>query len=140
MDRGTLARVLRARQAPIGQALDRMRGCRQMTVRIFGPTAPSDAAPAATGAEYLRARRAAAVGALPPIGRTLQRAVNHLIEGERIEPGSGRLRASIYHLVPVRSCAAYRRVLKALDPGQGEERVVLTGPWPGFAFGPEPWP
>lgn len=140
LDRAELVRVLVARQVPILQALERVRGCRQMTVRIFGRAGATAPTPAKTGAEYLRARRAAARAAVLPIARAVQQAVQHLIEDERIDPAAGRLRVSLHHLVPVRSCAAYRRVLKALDPGPGAERLVLSGPWPPFAFGPEPWP
>lgn len=141
LDRDALQRSLREAEPDILRAFDRVRGCRQMTVRIFGRASRARMSTAArTGTAYLRACRAASRAALPPAGRAVQRAVSALVREERIDRGLGQLQVSLHHLVPARACPRYVRAVRTVASSREPGRVLVTGPWPAFAFAPEPWP
>ena len=97
------------------------------------PGEPDRARPTYTsGAEYLRSRaREQAVPELDPI----RPAIRKWIRDERVERRGGV--ASVYHLVPRQSAAAYRAALSRAGKEHGT-RVLVTGPWPAYAFA-SPW-
>jgi len=87
------------------------------------------------GTKYLQARAAeeAAQRDVPEF-RPLRPAVNRWIRGERVERrDAGTLAASVYHLIPRAAAAAYRRALERAAH-EAEVRVVVSGPWPPYAF------
>jgi hypothetical protein len=108
-----------------------------MTLRTTAMAAPSRAAStgrqADSGTAYLR--RVAAeksadrlVPALSPVRSTLER----WIRDERVDVQRGL--ASVYHLIPRRSAAAYARAA-AMAAAEAHVRVVISGPFPPYAFG-----
>lgn len=134
-----LAFVLRSRAASLRAALRDVRGRVQMTLRGVDAGAPGEA-PAADGARtrgpgaaYLQALALAAarertVPALAPV----LAAVKRWVRVERVER-SGEI-VSVYHLIPRGAVDAYVRA--ASRAAQAEAvRVVLTGPFPPYAFG-----
>jgi hypothetical protein len=143
IERAELERLLNVRQKALRQALDAVRGREQMTVRIFGAEAARPAAPdqRVTGTAYLSSRRRAARVVVPPAGTRIRRAVQPLLARERIDPGRGRVRATLHHLITRGQAAEYTALVnqslgEATSPGD----VVVSGPWPPFAFTPDLWP
>lgn len=143
IDRAELERLLSVRQRTLRQALDAVRGREQMTVRIFGPEAvrPAAADQKVTGTAYLSSRRHAARVEVPPAGTRIRRAVKPMLARERIDPGRGRVRATLHHLITRGQAVEYtalvnRSVAEAASP----DDVVVSGPWPPFAFTPDLWP
>ena len=137
LEKRDLTAVVGAHEHEIVSALARVRHHVQMTVRVLGQrrTVPSTVQPARmSGREYLeRARRAAT----PPITEEAERllkAVHTVVAHERREHGAGGLLATIYHLVHVRHVARYRKAAAVPPPG-----VMVSGPWPPFAFSPQLW-
>ena len=132
-----LTTSIRTHEPEIRAALDQVRDHVQMTVRVVGPrprirTAPSTSG--ISGRQYLeRARRAAAVPTTADGERFLKADRPH-IALERREPGAGQLLATIYHLVSAPELTRYRKA--AGTPPSG---VILSGPWPPFAFAPRLW-
>jgi hypothetical protein len=142
-----LARIVELRRAAIGDALDLVRGRVQMTVRLFDAETPAAANPlahagmgAATGTEYLRARRQAAVRAAPQAVAAISVAVKDVVAAERTEAGQGRVAATVYHLVDHAAVDKYRKRLAGIPSGPDRQTLSVSGPWPPFAFGPELWP
>jgi hypothetical protein len=131
-----LQSLVSARQDELRAALDRVRHCQQMTVRVFGARDQEAAAAIpASGAEYLaqrheRARREPAEAAV------IRREFAGVARAERVQPGERGIRVTVYHLVPTRKLAEYRRRASALPPLLASP-VTVTGPWPAFAFAPE---
>src|SRR5262249_20374201 len=123
--------------APLRQVLGRV----QMTLRSVSPEharAPTRATPdLGSGRAYLQSRAAEArrSGDVPAVAPVLAAGRRRARGGGRAERvgRSGRV-ASVYHLIP-RSCVdAY--VSAAQRAAQGAEvRMVLTGPFPAYAFG-----
>jgi hypothetical protein len=128
--------VLQSRQQTFLRNLREVRGRVQMTGRIVHLPASnvqptSDASPR-SGAEYLRARAAAAASAKDVVGfAPVRAAVRRWIRDERIEK-QGPV-ASVYHLVPRRQAEKYRRTLEDAARKAGL-RLTVSGPWPPYAF------
>jgi hypothetical protein len=134
-----LRRLLAPRAAALREALALVAGREQMTVRVFGtPRRRGGGArrPGGPGARYLAARaREHAVPELDPIRPALAAFVRaERTERHRTPP----LLASVYHLVDRRRGAAYRAALRRAARGAGGVRLRVSGPWPPYAFAPEP--
>ena len=144
-DLAELQLILSSRQASLRRQLQQVRGRVQMTVRILdlprgralsgsprGPDKVRATGEAVTGAEYLlsRAREAARASEIPPF-KPLRAAVRRWVRAERVEK-RGSI-ATVYHLIPRDSAAAYRRAL-ARGAVAHDVRVVISGPWPAYAF------
>lgn len=121
------------------EALDHVRGRRQMTVRLIGPVAAEQPRTATTtGTAYLMERRAAA-HAVPAEAAPLRRAVDRFVIDERMHPGRGDIRATLFHLVARGDVVSYRAAAEDRDTEAAMKpwRAAITGPWPPFAFAPE---
>lgn len=150
-DQSELELILDVRQDTLRQQLKVVRNRAQMTVRILrgsgiGDQGPVEAThrfansdprppipgPRSRGRSYLRARagdaqRAREVAEFVP----LQQAVRRWVRAERVEK-RGNL-ATIYHLVPRSAVDRYRRAIEDAA-AQAGVRLLLSGPWPAYAF------
>jgi Gas vesicle synthesis protein GvpL/GvpF len=143
VDEATLRSLVSKRGAEIREALAEVRGCVQMTIRVFGPRhmASSEPSPAPrSGTEFmerLRERRRSAPGEVEVV-RTV---VGDAARSERVVTGANGL-LTIFHLVARTDLDRYRslastllakpELVAPLEP----QTVTVTGPWPVFAFAP----
>ena len=145
-----VARLLRERHAEFLAALDAVDGCSEMGIRVLlrgagGPALDSSSPTpqALSGGAYLAGRRAyyaerdgrdeeaAAVAA------RAQGALDGLfveLRAERQVENGGCL-LLLHFLVPRSSVEPFREAFGSLR-SQSPEKVVLTGPWPPYNFGP----
>lgn len=130
-----LMTLVREHIGEITQGLDEVRGRVQMTIRLLGDRPSQPAVVASTGRDYLEQRRRAASPLLPAAGRALLKALHALVARERQEPGAGRLLATVYHLVAASDIPAYQQTAHRLR----SSAILVTGPWPPFAFTPQIW-
>jgi len=139
-DETDLAQRISSLEADLAASLSLVRGCVQMTLRVFGEPATSleteiDGGP---GTRYLEARRRQR--SLPEID-PLREALRPLLRAERVERhAAGRLLGTAYHLVPRAQTCAYLAVLEEARQRIGMHRVAASGPWPPYAFAPEAAP
>lgn len=142
LDRQELESLVSMRLDPIRKTLEHVAGRVQMTVRACG--APRSATAnrmrnqheRETGTAYLQKRRRTLA---PPItGEALEvsRAVRDLLHDERTHPGTGRVGWTLYHLVDRSAVPEY---IRALEPLRSSS-IVVSGPWPPFAFVSDLWP
>jgi hypothetical protein len=129
--------ILSSRRASLARALASVRGRVQMTIRVLTPVAEVPDAPprldGLTGRDYLTGKaRAAAASRVVPEFAPIRRAVARWIRDERVDRRLGV--ASIYHLIPRASAAAYQRTAQTAARDAGIH-LVLSGPWPPYAFG-----
>jgi hypothetical protein len=123
-----LRRVTRARRAELADALALVAGCEQFTLRVFAPKRRSEGrSGTGPGARWLGAR-----SPIPPQIVPLCRAVAPLVKDERAEKARGV--ASIYHLVARADRRAYRAALARAMHDIAGAKVVVSGPWPAYAF------
>jgi hypothetical protein len=141
--------ALRRQSRDLAAALRLVRGCVQMTVRVFGtaavpPPTPTRSAARAErgdlgpGLRYLLERQRAqqAAEALPEI-EALRTQVSPLVRAERLERhGREGLLGTAYHLVERRRLPAYRAGLRRALPSVSPMRLHLSGPWAPYAFAP----
>ncbi len=131
------ARALTALLAPLedalAAALAEVRECVQYTLRVHGPAAapPKPDPRKGPGARFMAKRLAQRQA--PEIA-PVSAATKEWVRAARIErhEGRGDHVATVYHLVPLRAARAYRAALARADVT--EVRVVVTGPWPPYAF------
>ncbi|MEW5855057.1 MAG: GvpL/GvpF family gas vesicle protein [Myxococcota bacterium] len=134
-----LRAALQDRVESLRAALLLVRGCEQMTLRVFGQAAEPEPVPdektERPGTRYLRARAHALT---PPQLSGLQQALAPLVHATRVDrhqaPG---LLASVYHLVRRGDGPRYQAVVDGLAPALHPLRVVCSGVWPAYAFAPE---
>jgi hypothetical protein len=145
-DEAALAGRLEPRGQELAAALALVRGCVQMTLRVFGEPAAAAGAPepaGGPGTRYLEGRRRESERArsLPEID-PLRAALLPLLRAERIErhEAGGPLLGTVYHLIASAQAAAYLAALEAGRQEIGGRRVAATGPWPPYAFAPEAGP
>ena len=137
--------IIGPRELTLRRRLRAVRGRAQMIVRIveigdWGSGIGDDRSPSTgrspvpnprsplRGRSYLRARqREHAVPAFDPLRARVRRWVRE----ERMEK-RGNV-ASIYHLIPAGSAERYRAALDAAAR-EGDVRVIVSGPWPPYAF------
>jgi hypothetical protein len=134
--RRELTALLRRHDTEIRTALEQVRDRVQMTVRVLGAALPHPRppAPATSGREYLERARQQLAPALPRQAERLLAAVRPYVASERRESGAGRLLATLYHLVDASQIVRYTKAAGKPVPG-----VILSGPWPPFAFSPQLW-
>jgi gas vesicle protein GvpL/GvpF len=155
-DEPALAERIASHARGLKDALALVRGCVQMTLRIFGdgdgepepapdaPPAPDIAAELARGAgtRFLAARqrereRARSLPEIEPLREVVR---SHLRAERMVRHETGRLLGTAYHLVPRSETAAYLAALEAARERLAPRRVTVTGPWPPYAFAPETAP
>jgi hypothetical protein len=136
ISRGALKALIATNADAILEALARVRGRRQMTLRVSGGIESREPAPspASSGTEYL-ARRRERAHAVPDEVRTIRDVIGD-VAAERVAAGPGGL-VTVYHLIPSRDIAAYRRKASTLQAILAPRRVTVSGPWPAFAFAPD---
>ena len=134
-----LIAILSSRHTSLTRALQAVRGRVQMTIRVIASNGRHEEAKVdaghsfsghSRGRDYLtgKARAARAVPGFAPI----RRAVTRWIRDERVEHRAGV--SSVYHLIPRSSIDAYRRAVHTAVAASGL-RLIVSGPWPPYAFG-----
>ena len=143
-DERELQQLLRDGRKTWQSLLNRVRGRVQMTIRVLSTEkglpgdleaperAPRDRDGIVSGTAYLReqAARAARARVIPGF-ESVREAVAPWVRGEEVEHRTAT--STVYHLIPRSSADAYRRAaLRAA--ALGGVRIVVTGPWPPYAF------
>lgn len=137
LEKGDLAAAISRHEDEIVAALDRVRDHVQMTIRVMGkrlPRAPQAPPGAISGTEYLQRVRRSVDGGMTPAGERVLTTLRPLVAAERREHGVGGLLATVYHLVDTRKLERYTKAAAVAVPG-----VIVSGPWPPFAFSPQLW-
>ena len=148
-DETALRDAVTPRARELTEALRLVRGCEQMTVRVYGteaatpaadePTTAGPAAGARPGTDYLvnrqrDRRRARQVPELDPVRPALATIVrDERAQRHRTPP----LLASVYHLIERGQAATYQETLTRAAASLGGVRLTASGPWPPYAFAPE---
>jgi hypothetical protein len=151
IEKQELANIVGRQKAAIADALQLVRGRVQMTVRFLSPQPEArrdrgSGERAASGTEYLQARRAAELW-MPEEAAALRSAVRDLIVAERVSAGAERgatslgparfgSAPSLYHLISRDRVSTYRATTQPFESAA----VIVSGPWAPFAFAPDhPW-
>jgi hypothetical protein len=131
-DEAELAKLLAPRAPRLAEALERVRGCAQMTLRVFGDPEPApEPDQGGPGTRYLETRRRAR--SLPEIAPLLD-ALRPLLRDEHaVRHDQGSFLGTAYHLVRREDVPAYLSRVREVETGR---RVTASGPWAPYAFAP----
>ena len=139
-DDAALADVLDRRRAALTEALDRVAGCEQMTLRVWGETAgaaaPAGPATGGPGTRYLAGRREAHERArrVPEL-EPLRACLVDLVREERVERHDRPpLLATVQHLVPRGAGERYVDAVNGARAALAPWRDSVSGPWLPYAF------
>jgi hypothetical protein len=85
---------------------------------------------AGEGTQYLQRKRAQRVAeeAIPSV---IEAAARRYVKDQQVEHRSGIIR--IHHLIPRAMATRYRAAVERAAAAHGM-RVIVTGPWPAYAF------
>ena len=114
-----LAEGVRARAPELRKALERVRGCAELGVRVVS-NAQGAGAPARTGAEYMRSRLDAV--------RTIARDTASQILA------APQFVLSAAYLVPRTEVDSFQTAVGTVERKLPEFTFVCTGPWPPYSF------
>jgi len=124
---------IRARGVQLCGALERVRGCAEMGVRVVRKETAADEA-AATGADYMR-HRLDAVKLADGIADELDAAVKHLSrDATRGVTGTRELVLTAAYLVPKDETTVFRTAVDDVAGKHPELTYVCLGPWPAYSF------
>jgi len=158
VDERRLQEHLERNEAALLAALGRVRGCVEMGAKVIwdaaaqsegggesedeGPASP--ASPRGAGTAFLLAKRRALEGAEALKGRAEELAallaarLEGLARESSVEVNpAGSLVVRAAHLVARGREAEYRERLRALGREREDLRLMLSGPWPPYSFGPQ---
>ena len=142
IDQPELLRIVQLRRQILQDALARVRGHEQMTVRVFGVESMSSGGelPPITGTDYLERRLAAHNSPLPGVVERIRTHVKSITALESIERGSPNVRAVMHHLIPRGRSSDYVELVQEAASGRaGTDRITVSGPFAPFAFAPDIW-
>jgi hypothetical protein len=135
-DEPALGRLLAERSPELRRALDRVRGCVEIGLRIAGDDAARPA-PAATGVAYMQGLREVEEERRRTIG-ALHEELTRLARETRIDaPVPAGLRFSAAYLVDRGALAAARDRTDRFASGNPQLSVLCTGPWAPYSFAEE---
>ena len=136
-----LEQLIATHERRLRRAFALVRRREQMTVRVFGAERiAARAITSSSGTAYLKRRRDTVHARNPAIAADIRRAVKPLVESERIDAGRGSLQLTVHHLVPSGCSRQYKVRMSAISASlAGRNQIVVSGPWPPFAFAPDIW-
>jgi hypothetical protein len=139
-DDAALVDALGRRRAALTQALGRVAGCEQMTLRLWGESAgvaaPASPAAGGPGTRYLTGRREAHERArrVPEL-EPLRGPLADVVREERVERHDRPpLLATVQHLVPRGAGERYVDAVNGARAALAPWRVSVSGPWLPYAF------
>jgi hypothetical protein len=117
----------------IAAVLDRVDGCLELGLRVLRQDG-RDAAPPASGAEYMR-RRLGQVGQAQALARDVHARLAELAREStsQVVARDGLVLTAAY-LLPRAAVEQFRSALPELEAEHRDVTLVLTGPWPPYSF------
>jgi hypothetical protein len=139
-DETAAARALGERHQELASALDRVRGAVELSVRVLGepPDGPDAEAPdPVTGADYLRAKAAAAAGARSALHSLHQPLASRARESKQLAARDRHELLRAAYLVDRSAVESFVEHVAQLQHANPRLRLLCTGPWPPYSFAGE---
>jgi len=134
-----LKETLEERDDELTEALDLVRGRRQMTWRLrtasAEPRQRSPRSPVSSGTEYLQRATRAATSTPSPAFRSVRACTGRLAIAERHQQQTSTLPESLYHLIDNGRADEYLQA--ARDLRASARALTVSGPWAPYAFVPD---
>jgi hypothetical protein len=128
-----LLEAIRGRTPQLRDALEHVRGCVELGVRVVRPEVVADHA-SGSGSDYMR-RRLAAVQDAERLAAELDDAVRDVTrDSAHGVTATSELVLSAAYLVPRAQVDRFRGAVEALADRHSDLTVVCMGPWPPYSF------
>jgi hypothetical protein len=133
-DEAAAAQALQMHHGELAQALERVRGAVELSVRVADAKTALPRSRARTGAEYLRAR-ASEAAARASAAKSVHEPLAQLARAstQRSDRGDGDLLRAAY-LVERASVERFLERVANVQAEHPELRLLCTGPWPAYSF------
>ena len=138
-DAAELGETVRGRLPELRRSFERVRGCVELGVRVWGADEESDdSAGAATGTAYMR-RRAAVEAERRDAAEGLHRQLDAIARAAVVGAPApfGRERFSAAYLVSSERLEDVRAAVERFGAEHADLTVLCTGPWAPYSFGEE---
>jgi Gas vesicle synthesis protein GvpL/GvpF len=133
-DRDALEAGVGASETELRTALELVRGCVEIGLRVLVPEFAASVETPGSGAEYMR-RRLAKVQEAEALADELHAPLDRLARAStRSVLPTPRLLLSAAYLVPTGSLEEFRALVDAASRARRELSVACTGPWPPYSF------
>jgi Gas vesicle synthesis protein GvpL/GvpF len=133
-DDDALADAIKAREPRIREALERVRGCVEIGLRVFDSTAPIDGATPGSGRAYMQSR----LEEVRSAERTAAELHDSLSAAARATTSSvlasPQLVLSAAYLLPRDEVESFRAGIEEAERARPGLTFVCTGPWPAYSF------
>ena len=128
-----LADAVRQRDAQLRTALEHVRGCTEMSVRVIGKSNDATATPR-TGGEYMRGRLEV-IRSAERVVEKIQDAVGAIVRDSAPQIlAAPQFLLSGAYLVPRGAVDSFRSAVETVERDWPELTFVCTGPWPPYSF------
>jgi Gas vesicle synthesis protein GvpL/GvpF len=133
-DRDALEASVRASEPDLRAALELVRGCVEIGLRVLAPERDAGRETPGSGADYMR-RRLEKVQEAEAIAAELHAPLERLARAstKSVLP-TPRLLLSAAYLVPSRSVERFRDFVDEASAARADLSVACTGPWPPYSF------
>jgi hypothetical protein len=121
--------------AELRAALERVRGCAEVGLRVLSPEPDAPEAPQG-GGDYLRARLRETTERERLAAQLHDALARHARDSTVNAPAGERLLLSAAYLVPRDGVDDFRGEVVKLERSHPELALVCTGPWPPYSFAP----
>jgi Gas vesicle synthesis protein GvpL/GvpF len=129
-----LAEALEGRAAQVRDALERVRGCVELGLRVFADTADERSPNGSSGRAYML-RRLDQVRSSERIAADVHEALGaEARESTSRVLASPQLLLSSAYLLPTHAVDSFRAALNRTERRHPELTFVCTGPWPPYSF------
>jgi len=137
-DADSLRRALEAGAGELRDALERVRGCVEVGLRVLAPERASvlSPVPAGSGRDYMRDRLATARQE-KAVADELHLPLAALARASIRSTPTERLLLTAAYLVPRRSLAGFQTRVEELQQSRPDLTLACTGPWPPYSFAAE---
>jgi Gas vesicle synthesis protein GvpL/GvpF len=133
-DEAAVAQALAERRDELLEALDRVRGAVELSLRVLGDAPEPDEDPPRSGTDYLRAKARRATAEIETAGG-VHRPLARLARASTQRAGRGAremLRAA--YLVDRRAVPQFVESVGAMQDANPHLQLLCTGPWPPYSF------
>jgi Gas vesicle synthesis protein GvpL/GvpF len=132
-DEEALERIVLERRQELGAALERVRGCVELGLRVLAPEPERASTEPESGGDYLRTRLRE-TEERERLASGLHEALAERARDAHRSPSQGGWVLSAAYLVPAGNLDDFRGAVQTLESTHPELELVCTGPWPPYSF------
>jgi hypothetical protein len=129
-----LVEAIAGREPRVTQALERVRGCVEIGLRVYDEAQPADGRTEASGSAYMRSRLEEVRGAERTAAELHDALAVSARESTSRVLATPQLLLSAAYLLPRGAVEPFQRAVETVERDRPGLTFVCTGPWPPYSF------